>query len=161
MELMAHRTVGGDRVVLSGATDRFDSFTHGLQCPSPHFVLFLAANTRGKDKSALLAAAKTLVRAGASYVCCWGPDCERLHDCFDEADIAVNGDGTDERVLMTTSHEGEPLEEALWFAVHAAWPTPDYEVTTGAVVAVSIGHADWSDQIRAYLTAGAPLIEEV
>jgi hypothetical protein len=49
-----------------------------LRVPERHYVLLVAADTRGSDGPGLVDAAEALVRAGVSYACCWGPDCERL-----------------------------------------------------------------------------------
>jgi hypothetical protein len=123
-------------------------------------VLLVAADPRALDGPALVDIAAQLIRLGASYVCCWGPDCERLHDCFDEADLLVNGDATDDRVVMTTSHEGEPLEEAIWFAIDAAFPTAAYENGTSTTVIASVANPSWHAKAAAYLSAGAPLLDE-
>jgi hypothetical protein len=106
--------------------------------------------------------ATALIRSGARYVCCWGPDCERLHDCFDEAEGALSGwDASDGSHVMTTWHDDEPLEEALWFALNAAIPTPDETAaTTQAVLAVSVANHDWSIAMASYLEAGAPMPDE-
>jgi hypothetical protein len=141
---------------MSGSAANLEEL-HEFVSPSKNFILFLAADTRDKNGPGLVGVAETLVRAGASYVCCWGPDCERFHDCFDEAGLFVNGESTDDRVLMTTWHADEPLEDAVWFAVNTAWPADAYESSTRAVVALSVDSREWSERIAKYLDAGAPL----
>jgi hypothetical protein len=96
-------------------------------------------------------------------VCCWGPGARRLEDCFDEAAVYLGLDEppdlTDD-VVMTTSHEDEPLEEAVWFAAWSTYPTPRYAAETRALLAVSVGADAWDDRITAYLRAGAPRRDE-
>lgn len=154
MNLKKHPAVRGDRVVLSGEATSLGDFG-AFDVPSKNFVLLVAADTRDEKKRDMVEAAQTLIRAGASYVCCWGPDCKRFHDCFDEADQIVNGEGKTERTVVTTWHKDEPLEEAVWFAVTTAWPSYAYELTTGAVIALSIGSPEWASRITRYLDAGA------
>jgi len=149
-----------DRQLFGGLTESVATLAADLVAPSRHFVLFIAADTRSLAGSEIYAAAEAAIRAGASYVCCWGPDCSRFHDAFDEADLEMNGESSDDRILMTTWHENEPLEETLWFAVHSTFPSPFYESSTRAVLAVAIGSRAWATQIQTYLAAGAPLMDE-
>jgi len=156
MNLTKHPAVSSDRVVLSGEAASLGEL-RAFEAPSQNFVLVVVADTRDEEERALVETAQTLVRAGASYVCCWGPDCKRFHDCFDEADLMVNGEGPSDHRLVTTWHKDEPLEEVLWFAINTAWPNYAYESTTDTVIALSIGAADWASRITRYLDAGAPL----
>ena len=144
---------------MSGSAANLEEL-HEFAPASKNFILFLAADTRDKDGPRLVGVAEALVRAGASYVCCWGPDCERFHDSFDEAVLSVNGESTEDRVVITTWHADEPLEDAVWFAVTSAWPADAYESSTGAVVALSVDSPEWSERIAKYLDAGAPLRDD-
>jgi len=134
-----------------------------LSPPSPHFVLFLAMDCRYVSETLLLESARSLVETGTSYACCWGPGAKRLERCFDEAaaraELATPLNGPQD-VVMTTSDEDAPLEEALWEAAWAAYPTKRFESTTRALVAVAIGNVEWSQRIAAYLHAGAPMQDE-
>ena len=73
-------------------------------------------------------------------MCAWGPGCDRVHHLFD---IAFAGDGSrdleEDGVLMTTSHEGESLDEALWFFVTTAHPDKAYAPECLNWLAVTIG----------------------
>lgn len=46
---------------------------------------------------------------------------------------------TENNVVMTTSHEGELISEALWFFTYARVPARDYETTCKDWVIVSVG----------------------
>ena len=159
MELKAHPAGPGNRAVFSVEAPSLATLAEQLRVPARYFVLLVAADTRAADGPGLVAAAEALVRSGVGYACCWGPGCERLETCFDEADIYVRGDEAD-GVIMTTSHVGEPLAEALWFAVNTAWPSGEFEGAAGAVVAAAVGSPAWAAEIRAYLDAGAPTPDE-
>jgi hypothetical protein len=151
--------IHGRAVVLERAESLGEAIA-GLRAPSTHFVLVIAgdtANVRGPD---LVDNAAALIGLGASYICCWGPDCERFHDCFDEADWMVNGESSDGRVLMTTWHSDEPLQEAIWFGLNSAIPSASYESATRAVVILCVGNASCWEQASSYLDAGAPLLDE-
>ena len=78
------------------------------------YVLVLASATEGTPLSAQQA--RRWVDAGASYVCCWGPDADSHEEAFDHAAfLPALGDPLP-YTLMTTSHGNERFEEALWFA---------------------------------------------
>ncbi len=115
------------------------------------------------EGAALVDNASLLIERGASYVCCWGPGAERLEDAFDEAgvlrELKANSLPTDD-VLMTTSHDQESLEEALWFAAWSTYPTAAYEATTRTLIAVAVGQAEWHREMLSYLSAGAPMRDE-
>ena len=52
---------------------------------------------------------------------------------------------------MTTWHDNEPLEEALWFFLFSTWPDRFYEDSTLAALAVSVGNTEWSSLIQSAL----------
>jgi hypothetical protein len=76
--------------------------------PSAHTVLFIAADARDVHTDTIARVAARLLASGLIWVCVWGPDCERVHDIFDEIHI---GDGTTEPsfTLMSTWHSDESL----------------------------------------------------
>lgn len=119
-----------------------------------HFVLFLAWDARETPDETILTFARKLIRAGLSYIVSWGPDCERVHDVFDDADILENSESNasdTETVIMSTWHENDSLEEALWFALHSAYPAPPYDATTISTVAAVIANEKWAQAVETYL----------
>lgn len=106
-----------------------------LEEPIGPFVGFIAVDTSGVPDEPLRAFAGDLLDNGCVYMCAWGPDASRIEAVFDlvavEAELA--GKPYVDDVLMTTSHEDESLDDALWFAVFAAFP-PEGEAN--AVLAV-------------------------
>ena len=79
-----------------------------------------------------------LVSSGCLYTMAWGRDCSLWDDSVDHANLAAfdYGDVPDDRFVMTTWHENEPLSEALWFAAHGA-THPDVELTRTLIVHIS------------------------
>ncbi len=63
-----------------------------------------------------------LVESGCLYMSAWGLECSLWDDSVDFAnlDAFAFGDIPDDKFVMTTWHEDEPLSEVLWFAGHAA-----------------------------------------
>ncbi|MFZ2277086.1 MAG: hypothetical protein WAW39_04775 [Prosthecobacter sp.] len=92
--------------------------------PSRHSVILLAGDAKGISTDIISEAADHLLAAGLSYVCTWGPDCERVHDIFDQSYV---GDGTTEPMseFMSTWHSAESFEEAVEFFAVTAWPMDD------------------------------------
>ena len=131
-----------------------------LVAPSARFVVFIAADTTREPGPELVDLAAAILERGATYVCCWGPDCSRFHDCFGEADVYRHLDHDEDRVIMTTWHDDDPLEEAAWFALHSAFPDEGYAEGTGSVLLVTVGNREWHEQLGKYLDAGAQLPDD-
>ena len=123
------------------------------------FVLLLAADARGVSDQGLRDLSSKLLKAGARYVCFWGPDCSRVHDACDLAAMEL-GFNRGDTVMMTTWHVREPLKEAVWLAANAAFPDEAYSEAGGTLVAMSVGSKEWSDEISEYLQAGTPIQDE-
>lgn len=85
--------------------------------------------------------AEWLIASGCLYFVAWGVDCEAWHHSVDWAVLEVHdfGDIPDDRFVMTTSHDKEPLSEALWFAGNCAFH-PDVALE-GAVI-FHVAHRD-------------------
>jgi hypothetical protein len=109
-----------------------------------NFITCLALDGSQVSDLEIQTFASALIQAGCSYFCCWGPDCERVHDLIDSANLALAPDGP---WAETTWHDNEPLSEAIWFSFNSARPDPAYEDTTHAVVGISIGNEQWSSEI--------------
>jgi hypothetical protein len=94
---------------------RVEDFTSPVSVDAGNYVLLIASD-------AIIAldikTARAWVDAGARYVCAWGPDSEQIHESFDYAGFLP--EYGQEVELMTTAHEDESIEEALWFAFNCA-----------------------------------------
>jgi len=120
-----------------------------LALPSANFACLLAWDARDASAEAVSAFVDPLLRAGASYFVCWGPDCERVHDIIDEMVSYPDNDFgvPEDSCIMTTSHSSEPLREALWFFLVNSWPDEHYQDSTHSALAISVGSSSWAAEI--------------
>jgi hypothetical protein len=153
LEILDHGRMRGQRrfllsILASGPKDLSSPIAiHGKHC-----VLFLAMDACPMSADEISSIANWALDQGAVYLCVWGPDCERVHDIIDEAVVSRNPGETDEDVIMTTWHEDETIEEALWFAVNSAFPAGAYEQTCKTFVTIAVGSQDWGSQIAKKLS---------
>jgi hypothetical protein len=123
-----------------------------ISVSTPRFVCLLAWDARAAGVDEISAIARQLLDAGAVYVSVWGPDCERVHDIIDEESGGPNPEVTTDSVVMTTWHADDSLAEALHFVLATAVPHEGYAEGCGATLAIAIGSAQWTAQIRDALT---------
>ena len=69
--------------------------------------------------------AERAVARGVAVVCSWGPGCSMIEDAFDDAIVDAHPSETENDVILTTSHEGESLEEAIEFFLDVILPAKD------------------------------------
>lgn len=79
-----------------------------------------------------------LVANNCLYVVAWGVDCEQWHDAADWAVLEAfdYNDIPDDKFVMTTWHDDEPLSEAFWFAGNCAFH-PDVELCGTTIVHIA------------------------
>jgi len=142
------RSEAPDRDLYFAHLSDLDEWPDDLQAPKPHFVAFLAMDASSVESNRIAAFADRLISQGMVYLCAWGPDCERVHDIFDEA-IGRNTT-TDGAAFWTIWHDDEELVHALWFALFST--PPDDDADPSALLAVVVDHSEWSAQIRDALT---------
>jgi hypothetical protein len=142
-----------ERQLFSLALPTAEDLPARLELPSTHFACLLAWDARLASTASISALADRLLRAGASYFVCWGPDCGRVHDVIDET-LTHPGNNfgvPDDSCIMTTWHDSEPLKDAIWFFLVCAWPDDHYFESTRAALAISVGSRDWATEISAAL----------
>jgi hypothetical protein len=120
---------------------------HRIEEPKPHFVVFLAMDATVVPDERISSFATRLLEQGMAYVCAWGPGCARVHNVFDLADIDRDAWAEDKHV-MSTWHDDEDLDEALWFAVFSAWPADAYGESCRSVLAIVVGHPEWAEHVE-------------
>ena len=111
-------------------------------------ALLLAMDARGVSNDRIAEIAGWCLEAQPSVVVCWGPDCGRVHDLFDEVEV---GDGASSPPppplgsVISTWHDDEPLDAAFEM-LHL-----QIEHTKAARphVAVVIGNRGWLAQADA------------
>jgi hypothetical protein len=157
---LVRRATSTERALYLARVEDVEHWPDHLDAPKPHFVVFLAMDATALDASRILELGKTLLAQGMVYLCAWGPDCERVHDLFDQAEVE-RGTSTDDAFLMTTWHDDESLDEALGFASSATVPSEAYIATCGALVAIVVGNSEWADHVEARLSDPERLNDEV
>jgi len=91
--------------------------------------------------------AEQILDSGCKYLCAWGPDCERVHDTFDDV-IVGDGSVVPEHVC-TSWHAGDRLDEALWYFLNCTWPVDAFAETCGSAIAIVVGdHDGWAAAVR-------------
>lgn len=139
-----------ERRLFSASSASPSELPQPLALPAKHFACLLAWDARGASAEAVSSIAESLLRAGASYFVCWGPDCERVHDLVDEVSSHPGGDFgiPEDSCIITTWHHDDPLREALGYFLVNSWPDPYYQDSTRAALAIAIGSSDWAAEIR-------------
>jgi hypothetical protein len=128
-----------------------------LQIPSKRFRLLVAADTSQLSVQTISDFALASLEHGMVYFCSLGPGCERFHDIVDE--VVVEDDLGEQKfsgskpgdVIMTTSHEDEPLEEALEFLALFSVPTEGFQPDSDFRLVICVGNPDWAPTASNYL----------
>jgi hypothetical protein len=118
--------------------------------PSAYTVLLIVGDARDIPVDRIARVAERFLSSGLIYVCVWGPDCERVHDIFDEVHV---GDGTTEPgfTLMSTWHSDESLEEAIRFFLQWAF-TLDRKIEMTSYLAITVGNSEWASTVESALS---------
>ena len=124
------------------AAPSFAALPESLSLPSPHFAALLVADTMHVTDEALSALSRQLLQSGCSYFCAWGPGCERAHDLFDQQCLFTPA------VIMTTWHDNEPLDDAIWYFLRTTFPDDAYWDTTGSALAMVVGDRTWAGHVE-------------
>jgi len=124
-----------------------DNCPADLSLTSSRFVCVIAWDARSATSEEIAEFAGRVLRAGAVFICAWGPDCERVHDIVDAKRDDSTPPSTVDRVVMTTWHDNESLAEALCFAL-GAWPDEGYEEECRSTLGIAIGSPSWAAEIR-------------
>jgi hypothetical protein len=98
-------------------------FAENLLASSPvsidgkKYILFASEKAAASSD---IGQARRWIDAGVGYMCAWGPASSELDDLFDYATFLPELGTPVAFTLMTTWHDDEPLERALWFAFYSA-----------------------------------------
>ena len=124
-----------------------------LTVPARRFACLLVWDSAEADDSEIETVVGSILRAGLAYVCVWGNDCERLHDFFDATIADPHASGAEALAVVTTWHDGELLEEALWFATSCTRPADMFVKQCTACVLIVIGSRENESALRRALYA--------
>jgi hypothetical protein len=131
-----------------------EELSDAIQPRNPQFTLFLAWDALALDQAQLRKWMQPLVDRGLVYFCAWGRECKALHDAVDMCDIEPQkNSGNPDFFIMTTWHDDEPLEEALWFFQTLALPTEPPIVGNFDRFAVAVGNPQWADEMSRFFLA--------
>ena len=132
-----------DRHLFLAQPPELDAWPDELPEVDGEFIAFVAVDATGFGRDELERFARKLLRQHAAYFCVWGPDCERVHDVFDEV-----RDRDAPAPVTTTWHADDTLDQAVWFALYTACPHDQFIETCTATVFVVVGSNEWAEQVR-------------
>jgi hypothetical protein len=92
-------------------------FSFSSPFPGAEFVMLLVVCDSSTTTEEHAALSQQIVEEGCRYAVCTGHNCELWHDLIDESFIGSdpNFNPPNDRMLMTTWHENEPIEEVVEF----------------------------------------------
>jgi hypothetical protein len=128
-----------------------------LVVPAKRFRLFIAADAAIISNQMIETFSQSALEHGMVCCCCWGPDCERVHDCVDVPIVKdENGENkfrgpNPNDVIMTSWYTRDSLKEALWAFVHVNTPSDGLAVGSEYWLAVVVKNSDWAKTARNYL----------
>lgn len=129
---------------------------------SKYFSLGLFVDSSRFRNEEVHAFARECFTKGLSYLVAWGPDCERVHDLFDDELIDKRGNdryvpagSSSDDVVITTWHANEPLAKALFYFVYCAYPTEVFEREWKHRMLLVIGNENWARKAVRYMKAVA------
>lgn len=94
-----------------------------------------------------------LAASNCRYVAAWGQYCEDWAESVDDANLEAfdYGEVPEERLIVTSSHEDEELEDAFWYARHRA-RHPVLQLSSTVIVHIA-QHGRKGELERLYLEA--------
>lgn len=84
-----------------------------LEIKAPFACLIYSNKNVTIDDISLVA--DSLISSGCLYVVCTGKDCETWHDTIDEISVMKNVEEGETKLIMTSWHENDSIEEVIWF----------------------------------------------
>lgn len=136
------------RSLLLHAVATPDDFPSDFQASSDYFVAMLICDGSRISNKDVALLSRRLIDAGCAYLCCWGTECERIHDLFDTEWIDNGFDPNSSDTIMTTWHTTDSLDDFIEYAICFANPTDKYQKQCNSVVAIVIDDAHASDRIE-------------
>lgn len=135
------------RNLLSLYVDHAADLPNSIDVGSPRFACLLLWDSTEAAADEITGLIHWCLRAGASYVMCWGPGCERVDALVDEILCDPSKEFSTAGHVMTTSHADQPISEAIWFLLRLSWPDDTSFEDTRASLAITVGHRAWADEV--------------
>lgn len=101
-----------------------------LEISSPFLAVVVAEETVSVNWQSVVS--DWIVNSGCLYMMAWGKNCSSWDDSVDMANIILFLDEKtpDDKFVMTSWHDNEPLEQVFWFAKNCAHhPTVELKET--------------------------------
>lgn len=133
-----------DRELFLLELDRLDELPAKLRIPTRHFACLLVLDGRVPLAGDVHRAATNLLGAGAVYLSVWGPGCVRIRSLIDDAVLFSETEATEESIVLTEDHEGEPLEDALVQLLERSLPAAHYVESCRAALVVPVNAPGWA-----------------
>jgi len=137
----------GRSLIVYGIND-LDQLPGIIESPSRYFVAMLIWDAATVDATAITKLARKLIDSGCAYVCCWGDDCERVHDLFDSEWISNGFDPASDDTIMTTWHTNDSLDDFIHYSLAHTQPTDKYQPECRTVVAIVFDNSARLDKIK-------------
>ena len=128
---------------------RPENISNNLALSSPHYLCFIAWDSEDTPKDEISDFVTPLFMSGCVYFCLWGSGCKRMHDIIDEIHESIGSH--DDSVIMTTWHDDEPIEDAIFFFLNSTCEDEKYESTTNSSLAIVIGSNNYTETVRGAL----------
>ena len=142
-----HRDISGRQLFLISVDDLTEIFPLPERDNS-NFAVLLAIDGRKELVGNLGNIPQRLVAEGLVYLCAWGEDCKRVHDIFDDAAFEMESKSKKEMTVMTTWHDKENIEEALWALLFCAIPEEQFIDTCKTSYVISVSNSEWTRQLE-------------
>jgi hypothetical protein len=145
--------------------DRLEEFPATLRIPTRQFACLLVLDGRQVKAGDVHRCAATLLGQGAVYVSVWGPACGRIRALLDDAILFSETETSEDGIVLTEDHEGEPLEDALVELLERSQPAARYVDSCRATLVVTVNAPGWALACREALSdprgfvAGMTLLE--
>jgi hypothetical protein len=85
-------------------------------------------------------------KQGLAYFCAWGPDCERIHDLFDQKLIEAESDPANNGSLVITTWHDQTIEEAVWYSLYLSVGAGKYGPSCRSWIIVPVERTDWAEE---------------
>jgi hypothetical protein len=133
-----------DRDLFLLELDRLDELPAKLRVASHHFACLLVLDGRAVGTRDLHRCAANLLHQGAVYLSVWGPACGRVRALLDDSILFSETESTEESIVLTEDHEGEPLEDALVHLLERSQPASRYVESCRAALVVTVNAPGWA-----------------
>lgn len=82
------------------------------------YLLLVCADSSACSVAEISLSVDAAIDTRCAFFCAWGPDCERVHDIYDETCVIRQVDGANPPPMtMTTWHANDTLAGAVWDAL--------------------------------------------